>query len=180
MQSKINRAAIEKLVAVLFTLAWLSQIPYLFPHPFQRHEGIAKFSEELVEIDDVFKESAGIQNKTAADIEKDLTLELRGMWIKSLLLIVAGIIIGLMSIKRKKLGYGLAMLLSSHPVSMQVRTVFSLRARLPEYFRVKFEHFPVQTGHEMVFIAVLLLTIVVLLSDFIIYRWRPVHRMKPV
>lgn len=63
MLSKINRAAIEKLVAVLFILAWLSQIPYLFPHPFQRHEGIAKLSEEVVEIRDVLKEMAGIQDK---------------------------------------------------------------------------------------------------------------------
>jgi len=173
--SKLNRNAIERLVAVLFTLTWISQIPYFFPHPFQRHEGIANLSKEVVELQDVFKEMAGIQDKTAADIEKQLTAEIRVMWIQSLLFTVLGIIAGVLLIKQKKVGFWLALLLSSYLAVSYIRRIFNHPQMLSvKYFRVKFEYFPVRTVHEVVGLAILLITVIVLLSSLMIKRRHPV------
>jgi len=45
-----------KAVGFIFVLMWITQVAYLFPHPFQEHEGIKNLAMEATQFPDVVKQ----------------------------------------------------------------------------------------------------------------------------
>ena len=148
---------------------WFSQLPYLYPHPFQGHEGIRKLAEYSTQHPDWLKQLSGINNRTADELEKSMLTELRITWIKSALFIITGIISGCLLIQRKRVGYILAFFLSIIMIGLRglhmvryPRASFSLR-----FYRLRLEHWPVRTIHEFSMQLVLLGTIAFLAYVFL-------------
>ena len=108
-----------KLLGIIFISLWVSNIPYLFPLPFQPHQGIKDFSKEVADIPDFIKEEAGIGSKTQIEIEAIVTRELRNIWFKSFVCIIIGIFSGILIIQKKNLGRFLALGLSLYIVGIR-------------------------------------------------------------
>lgn len=156
------------LLGIVFILLWISQIPYLFPLPFKPHQGTKDFSKELAEAPEFIKEGAGIARNNQTEIETIVTRMVQVLWFKSLFFVVVGIGSGILIIKKKWLGYFLALGLSLYLVGMRLYYIFSSdywRDILSiKYFTIRFENFPVKTIHEEITFLTLLVIIVLLLK----------------
>jgi hypothetical protein len=162
------------LLGAIFILLWLSNIPYLFPLPFQPHHGIKEWSKELAEMPDFIKEEGGIGGKTQEEIETFLTRSFRILWIRSFLFIVIGVSSGILIILNKNLGRFLALGLSFYIVVIRLYEFFSLehwRDRLSiKYFAMHFKYFRII--HEDIAYLILLVVIALLLMPSIARRFK--------
>ena len=89
-------------------IIWLalssSYIPHLiYYYPFHELKGVKSLTEEVASAPDFIKEAAGINDKTQKELEESLTKELRVTWVKSLLLILVGLLAGVFMLKKKQL-----------------------------------------------------------------------------
>lgn len=165
----MNRNAIIKTVGVIYTAIWLSQVPYLFPHPFQQHDGVRKLAEQSTQLPEWIRQKSDIHEQTADELEKSMLSELRVGWLKSALVMGLGILSGCLLIKGKKAGCLLTFLLSMVVISIRVchmlryrKTSFSL-----EHYRFLLERMPVRTVHDFLLLLVLSGTIVILAYLFL-------------
>jgi hypothetical protein len=171
------------LLGIIFILLWLSNIPYLFPLPFQPHQGIREFSKELADMPGFLKEEAGIGGKTQAEIETFVAREFRILWIKSLVFIVIGIFSGILIVQKRNLGRFLALGLSLYLVGIRFYHFFGLehwRDRLSiKYFTIRFKYFPIRAIHEDITYLILLGVIALLLMPSIARKFKT-DRFKKV
>ena len=167
----MTKERIILITAILFTLIWVLEIPYLFPHPFQQNEGLKKLSEEVIKASDIIKEATGINGLSAAEIENNLSRELKITWVVSIVLIGCGCISGFLLFRKKNYGRLLAIGVSLIVVSKRLINLFSSeywRERLSlKAYALQFEYFPIRTIQDDVTFIVLLATIVLLLQPSI-------------
>jgi len=158
-------------LGIMFILLWLSNIPYLFPLPFQPHQGIREFSKELADMPGFLKEEAGISGKTQTEIETIVARKFRILWIKSLVFTIIGIFSGILIVLKKNVGHFLALGLSLYLVGMRFYHFFGSehwRERITfeyflKFFRVRFQYSPLRTIHEEITFLILLCAIGLLL-----------------
>jgi hypothetical protein len=152
---------------IIFILLWLSNVPYLFPLPFQPHQGVKDLSREVADAPEFIKEQAGVGGKTQTEIETIVTRDLRILWIKSLVFIIIGIFSGILILQKKNLGRFLALGLSVYLVGIRFYHIFSseywhYRFSI-KYFTIRFHFFPARTVLEEITFLILLCTIGLLL-----------------
>jgi hypothetical protein len=165
----MNKKSMTKIVGIIFTIMWVSWIPYLFPHPFQEHKGIRNLATDVVQGPNWIKEASPIiKDKTADELGMLMMIELRFHWIKSALFIVMGVLSGWWLIQRRKGGYLLAFFFSL--LIIGIRLVNLLRYRkftlTLETYKLLLSHYPVRTIHEILMYLVLLGTVIFLIYTF--------------
>jgi hypothetical protein len=167
----MNNDKLITLLGIIFISLWLSNVPYLFPVPFQPHQGIKDLSKEVADAPEFIKEQAGVGGKTQTEIETIVMRDLRILWIKSLVFIIIGIFSGILIVQKKNLGRFLALGLSLYLVGIRFYHFFSSeywREKFSiKYFTVRFHFFPVRTVHEEVTFLILLGVIALLLMPSI-------------
>lgn len=147
-----------KIVGIIFAIAFASQVPYLFPHPFQENEGIRDLATKLTQAPNWIRQESQVKDKTADELTKRMMTELRIAWVESALYIVIGLLSGLLLVLHKKEGYWLAFFLSLFLLFIRYRTVtFSLR-----HYEFLLHHAPVRTCHDILMSLVLLYTVIVI------------------
>jgi hypothetical protein len=162
------------LLGAIFILLWLSNIPYLFPLPFQPHQGIKEWSKDLTEMPDFLKEEAGISGKTQAEIERFVARGFQILWIKSLIFTIIGIFSGILIVLKRNLGRFLALGLSLYIVVIRFYHFSKLwpDSLSIRYFTIRFKHFPIRAIHEDITYLILLVVIALLLMPSIARRFK--------
>ena len=162
----MNKISMTKIVGIILIIIWISQVPYLFPHPFQEHKGAKKLVAEFMQVPDWIKQESSIKAKTADELEKNLMTELRINWIKSAFFIVMGVLSGWWLIQRRKRGYLLAFFFSLLIIGMRFNQHlrFLRKGWFLEYHELMLRRAPVSTIHDILMQLVLLGTVI-----FIIY-----------
>jgi hypothetical protein len=163
----MNNKSMIKIVGIILTIMWVSQIPYLFPHPFQEHEGIKKLAIDSTKLPGWIKQQSQIEGKTADELEKGMMTELRIGWIKGALFTVIGVLSGWWLIQRKKKGYLLAFFFSLSIIVIKFIKLWPrLRKYSLSYFELLLRHFPVRGIHDILGDLVLLGTVIFLMYIF--------------
>ena len=120
------------------------------------------------------KESAGINDKTQKELEESLTRELRITWIKSLLLVLVGFLVGVFMLKKNKSGRTIALFLAGG--LLLLRIIYFLKhwdtQTSPRFWTLFFEYYPVQTIQNIASIILLVVTIFLLLQPSIRAKFR--------
>lgn len=154
-------------IITVFGFFWLilsiSEIPvYLYPLPFQRHEGFKALAEEAAPAQEFLEEKPGLRKKTPQEIEQILIKETWKIWFKSLLTILAGIFAGSMLIRKKNLGRVVALSISCYVLILKIISVFTYgQARYSlKFYSMFFSYFPVQTILGMITFWLALSTVV--------------------
>ena len=158
-----------QLVGIILTIMWVSQVRFLFPHPFQKHEGIRKLATEAMQLPDWIKQQSPIKDNTADELEKRMMTEFRIDWLRSVLFIVIGVLSGLLLIQRRKGGYLLAFFFSLFIIGSRFvillryrRVTFSL-----EHHEFMLRQYPVRTILDLLMQLVLLATVIFLIYIFV-------------
>lgn len=158
-----------KTVGIILIIMWVSQIPYLFPHPFQENKGIRDLATQFFQAPDWIKRESSVKAKTADELSKRMVTELRIVWIQSALFIVIGVLSGCLLIQRRKEGYLLAFFFSLFILGirfvhfLQYRTVtFSIK-----YYEFLLHRAPVRTIHDFLMLSVLLYIAIVIMYIFV-------------
>jgi hypothetical protein len=161
-------------LGIIFILLWLSNIPYLFPLPFQPHQGVKDLAKEVADAPEFIKEEGGIAGKTQIEIEAIVTRGLRIIWLKSLLFTIVGIFSGILIIQKKNLGRFLALGLCLYLVVIRFYHFFKLwpDSLSIKYFTIRFKHFPIRAIHEDITYLILLVVIALLLMPSIAGRFK--------
>jgi len=153
-----------KIIGIMLAIAFASQVPYLFPHPFQENEGLRDLATEFFQAPNWIRQESQVKAKTADELTKRMMTELRIDWIESALCIVIGVLSGFLLILHRKEGYWFAFFFSLFLLCIRVahfiqyRTVtFSLR-----YYEHLLHHAPVSTCHDILMSLVLLYTVIVI------------------
>ena len=165
----MNQKSMIKIVGIILTIMWVSQVPYLFPHPFQERKGIRKLALEVMQAPDWIKQKSAVKDKTADELEKRMMTELRINWIKSTVFILIGVFSGLLLIQRRLEGYFLAFLFSLLFIGIKLANLlryhtvtFSLK-----YYKLLLHHRPVGTIHDILMLLVQLSTVIFLMYIFV-------------
>jgi hypothetical protein len=95
-------------LGIIIILLWSSLLPYLYPTPLQSKKGIKLLAKEVSEVPDWIKKEAGYQEHTQQELENMMMNELMSSWLKSILGILIGILSGILIIRRRPVGYILA------------------------------------------------------------------------
>ena len=166
----MNKNKIITVIGIAFTLMWVIQATYLvqyFPFTKETKATSQQLTKEASQLPKSLKEGTALAGKTAVTIQKELETSLKIEWVKSLVLIVCGIIVGCLLILHKAMGYFLALLLS---LGLIVHKVFSLYARGEfslESYALLFQYFPLNVIREIIMFLVLLITVVTLTSVYV-------------
>ena len=165
----MNKNSVIKFIGALYTFIWLSQVPYLFPHPFQESEGIRDLAREATQLPDWIKQQSSIKDKTADELETSMLVEMRINWIVSTLFIVMGIVSGCLLIQRRKAGYFLTFFLSIVMIGMKFLHLVRYRSNTfsLEYYKFLLQRMPVRTIHDFLMQLVLLSTAVFLMYIYL-------------
>ncbi len=165
----MNRNSIIKFVGVIYALTWLSQIPYLFPPPFQQNESIQDLAMEATQSPDWIKQQSSIKDKTADELETSILTEIRINWIESSIFIVMGIVSGCLLIQRRKVGYFLTFFLSILMICIKFFHFVRYRSHTfsLDYYKFLLQYMPVQTIHGFFIQLVLLSTVVFLMYIYL-------------
>ncbi len=166
----MNKESVTKLVGIILAIMWVSQVLFLFPHPFQKHEGIRKLATDVMQVPDWIKQQSPIiKDRTADELEKRMMTEFRNEWLKSALFIVIGVLSGWLLIQRRKEGYLLAFFFSLLIIGIRFanllrhrRVWFSLK-----YHEFMLRQYPVRTIHDLLMQLVLLGTVIFLIYLFV-------------
>ena len=168
MKAEMNKESMTKLVGIILAIMWVSQVLCLFPHPFQKHEGIRKLATDAMQVPDWTKQESPIKDKTADELEKRMMTQFRIEWVKSALFIVIGVLSGLLLIQRRKGGYLLAFFFSLLIIGITFvnllryrRVTFSLK-----YHEFMLRQYPVRTILDLSMQLVLLATVIFLIYIF--------------
>ena len=161
----MNRDSIIKFVGVIYSLLWLSQVPYLFPHPFQESEGIRDLATEAAQSPDWIKQKSSIKDKTEDELYTSMLIGLRISWIKSTIFIVMGLVSGCLLIQRRKAGYFLTFSLSILIIGIKFLHLMRYRSNTfsLDYYKFLLQHMPLRTIHDFLMQLVLLSTVVFLM-----------------
>jgi len=100
----------KSVLGIIIILLWSSLLPYLYPTPFHSIKGIKSLAKEVFEVPDWIKKEAGDEDLTQQDIENSMINELISLWFKDVLGILIGILSGILIIRRRPLGYILAVI----------------------------------------------------------------------
>lgn len=158
-----------KIFGIIYTLMWISQVPYLFPHPFQEHEGIRNLAKDAAQFPDWLKQESVVKDKSADELEKTMLTELRINWIKSALLIIMGILSGCLLFQRRKAGYFLTFFLSILVIGIRFLHLVRYRSSTfsLEFYSFLLHRKPVQTIHDFLMQFVLLGMVIFLTYIFL-------------
>lgn len=164
-----GKSWIIKIVGIILVIMWVSRIPYLYPHPFQEHKGIRALAKDVVQGPDWIKQaSPTIKDKTADELAKTMMIELRLVWIKSVLFIVMGLLSGWWLIQRRKKGYLLAFF--SSLLFIGIRFTPLLRpgkfTQTLKTYKFLLRRYPVRTIHDILMLLVLLGIVLLLIYVF--------------
>lgn len=178
----MNKISMTKIVGTILTIMWISQVPYLFPHPFQENKGIRDLATEFMQSPDWIKQASSIKAKTADELEKSMLIELRIHWIKGALFIVIGVLSGWLLIRRRTGGYLLAFFFSL--LIIGIRLARLLRhgkfTRTLEIYKILLRRYPVRTIHDILLQLVLLGTVIFLIYIFVTRKPEHFDNSRPI
>ena len=171
LRVKMSKDRLILILAVLFTLTWAFKIPYLFPHPFQPHEGVKDLIQEVMQSPIYKRGVVDFDGLSAVDLEEKISRELKIYWFMSIAYITLGCLSGYFLFRKKNFGRLLAIGLSSLFVGYRLLGIFSSelwREKLSfKSVSMRFEYFPIRTLQEEVFYLILLAAIILLLTPSI-------------
>jgi hypothetical protein len=100
----------KSVLGIIIILLWSSFLPSMYPTPFQSIKGIKSIAKEVAEGPEWIKKEGGFEGDTQEDLENMMINELVFTWVKCLSGIIIGILSGILIIRRRHLGYILAII----------------------------------------------------------------------
>ena len=161
---------IIKACGIAFILVWVLQATYLFQYfPFTKDakENTQQVSKEALQLPESMHAGTAVENKTLATIQNDLDVALKLNWVKSLVLIVCGIILGCLLFMQKSTGYLLAFIFSFCLLLYKGIANFSSGELSLQSYVIFIQNFPLNTLREITMVLVLLITVIVLASVYV-------------
>jgi len=159
-----NRAIISAIGIIWLALS-SSYIPHLiYYYPFHELKGVKSLTEEVASAPDFIKEAAGINDKTQKELEESLTKELRITWVKSLLLILVGLLAGVFILKKKHSGRIIVLFFATGLLLLRLIYFFGhwdIQSS-PKFWTLFFKFFPLQAIQDITSIILWILTIFLL------------------
>ena len=106
----INKSKIcnTSVLVIIIILLWSFLLPYLYPTPFHSIKGIKSLAKDAVELPEWIKKEADFQERTQQEHENEMINELMFYWFRGILGILIGILSGILIIRRRPIGYILA------------------------------------------------------------------------
>ncbi len=158
-------------IGIITLLLWISYLPYLYPTPFQPHEGLKRFAKEAAEIPEWLKEEGGFGGYNQSDIEAALKRDLVKVWFISLITCTVGIAAGILILKRKNSGRILAIGMAAIPLLIRAYSIIKSSRPLEHlqalYFLFLKKH-PVMVIHnDIIAVIIFIGTIIYLLRPSI-------------
>lgn len=176
MFKNMKNTTIISAIGTLWLALSASYIPHLiYYYPFHELKGVKSLAEEVASAPEFIKEAAGINDKTQKELEESVVRELRITWVKSLLLVLVGFLVGVFILRKKKLGHTIALFLASG--LLLFRIIYFLKhwdtQTSPRFWTLFFEYYPAQAIQNIASIIVLIVTICLLLRPSITdqFRW---------
>ena len=161
---------IIKACGIAFILMWVLQATYLFQYfPFtnETKENSEQVVKEALQLPESMHAGTAVDNKTPATIQSDLNVALKLNWVKSLVLIVCGIILGCLLFMQKPIGYLLAFVFSFCLLLYKAIANFSSGELSLQACVIFIQNFPLNTLREITMVLVLIITVIVLASVYI-------------
>jgi len=173
----MNNRKVISIIGFAWLFLWTSYVPQLISHyPFQEHKGVKSLIEEVIKAPDFIKKEAGLLNKTPAELESSIMRELRIGWLKSISLVILGLLTAILLLKKKKSGRILALALAGFLLLLKI--IYFVKYWhynvLSEYWEVNFCNFPVQTIQSII-AAIVMIATLILMPNFQRKPNEPVH-----
>ncbi len=175
MFTNMKNETIISAIGILWLALSASHIPHLiYYYPFHELKGVKSLAEEVASGPEFIKEAAGINDKTQKELEESVTRELCITWVKSLLLVLVGFLVGAFMLRKKKLGRTIALFLASG--LLLLRIIYFLKhwdtQTSPRFWTLFFEDYPVQAIQNIASIILLITAIFLLLRTSIVAQFR--------
>jgi hypothetical protein len=157
-------------VGIAFTLMWVIQATYLvqyFPFTKETKEKSQQLTNEALKLPKSLQEGTVLEGKTAEAIQNQFEASLKYEWVKSLVLIVFGIIVGCLLSMNKTIGHLLALLLSLGLIVLKSYSLYARGEFHLESYALFFQYFPLNVVREIIMVLVLIITVVVLTSVYV-------------
>jgi hypothetical protein len=158
-------------VGIITLLLWISYLPYLYPTPFQSHEGFQRFAKDAAELPEWLKEEGGIGGYSQSDVERALKTERIRYWFISLITYAVGILAGVLILRRKNSGRILVIGLSSFLLFLRAYNIITSPhplERLSFLYSTFLKKYPVIVIHnDIIAVIILIGTIIYLLRPSI-------------
>ncbi len=157
---------IMSVIGVIWLLLWSSYIPHLvYYYPFKELKGVKSLSEEVAKTPDFIKEEAGIGNKNQKELEESVMRELRIIWVKSVSIVIVGLLAAFLMLKKKKGGRIIALYFASGMLLLKIISFLKYwrYQTSPKFWAVSFKQFPVQTIQGIISVIILTMTIILLI-----------------
>jgi len=156
-------------IGIITLLLWISYLPYVYPTPFQPHEGLQRFAKDVAELPEWLKEEVDAGGYSQSDVERALKTERIKYWLISLITSAVGIMAGILILRRKNSGRILAIGLSSLLLSLRAYSIITSPSPLE---RLSFLYFTFIKKYPVVVIHNDIIAVIILIGT-IIYLLRP-------
>ena len=159
------------IIGIITVLLWVSYLPYLYPTPFQAHEGLQRFGREVAELPEWLKKEADAGGYSQSDFERTLNKAHKVHWFRALMIYAVGILAGVLILKRKNSGRILAVSIASIMLLLRAYSIIkspNSLERLSFLYSTFIKKYPVLVIHnDIIAVIILIGTIIYLLRPSI-------------
>ncbi|MEE9912749.1 MAG: hypothetical protein K4571_13630 [Deltaproteobacteria bacterium] len=161
---------IIKSCGIAFILMWVLQATYLFQYfPFtnETKENTQQLTREASQLPAGLHAGTVLENKTPEALQKEMDAALKLNWVKSLVLVVCGIIVGCLLFLQKTIGYFFAFVFSAALIVHKSFIYFASGNFSIQSYVSFFQYFPMDVLREIIMVLVLVFTFIVLTSAYV-------------
>jgi len=158
MMENINKRDRLSLLGIVLIVLWISHLPYLGKIPLHADQNIQELSKNASELAENLKRELGFGGMTQSDIEKRAVQSFRILFIKTLLLYSAGILSGILILKKHRSGRFIAIGLFSYFLIFQIYDLLRhgrIWQRLYAKYTILFPAHPIRVIHTDILPAII-------------------------
>ena len=159
-----------KACGIAFILMWVFQATYLIQYyPFTKETkgNTQQLTREALQLPEALHAGTVLENKTPDAIQKEMDAALKLNWVKSLVLVVCGIIVGCLLFMQKTIDYIVALVFSAALIFHKSFIYFAGGNFSVQSYITLFKYFPMDVLREIIMVLVLVFTFIVLTSAYV-------------